>query len=167
MKGCTMAALIIHSHTMVQCTRGIHLCTTSVPILIHQYFNYSSLALGQGFSFRLVNSYLNLYTHGASSLVCRSPSKFLLLAVNRSSRFVFDCLQYAQTEREGQGLTYGFLNTWSAAHMTSQVLDTKIYSHLYLQLQRSWYLHLKHNRWRMIPLQLLQIQKRFLFHYAS
>ena len=56
-------------------------CTTSVPILIHQYFNYSSLALGQGF------------THGASSLVCRPPSRFLLLAVNRSSCFVFDCLQ--------------------------------------------------------------------------
>ena len=118
-----MAALIIHSHTMVQCTRGIHPCTTSVPILIYQYFNYSSLALGQGLSFTLVNSYLNPYTHGASSLVRRPPSRFLLLALNKSSRFVFDCLQYAKTEREGQGLTYGV--SYHVIHDTHDVTDSR------------------------------------------
>ena len=80
-------------------------CTTSVPVLIHQYFNYSSLALGQGFSFSLVNSYLNVYTHGASNR--RPPPRFWLLAVHKSSHSVFDRLQYAKSEREGQDLTYG------------------------------------------------------------
>ena len=75
------------------------------PVLIYQYFNYSSLALGQGFSFSLVNSYLNVYTHGASNH--RPPPRFWLLAVHKSSCSVFDLLQYAKTEREGQGLTYG------------------------------------------------------------
>ena len=116
-----MAALIIHSQTMVQCTRGIHPCTTSVPVLIHQYFNYSSLTLGQGFSFSLVNSYLNPYTHGTSN--GRPPPTFLLLAVNRSSRFVFDCLQYAKTEREGQGLTYGV--SYHMIRSTHDVTDSR------------------------------------------
>ena len=41
---------------------------------------------------------------------------------------VFDHFQYAKTE--GESLLN--LTTRSVAHMTSQVLDTKTYSHLYL-----------------------------------
>ena len=97
------------------------LCTTSVPVLIHQYFNYSSLALGQGFSFSLVNSYLNVYTHGASNR--RPPPRFWLLAVHKSSRSIFDRLQYAKTEREGQGLTYGV--SYHVIRGTHDVTDSR------------------------------------------
>ena len=101
-----MAAMIIHSpHHGTMYKEDP--CTTSVPVLIHQYFNYSSLALGQGFSFSLVNRYLNVYTHGASNR--RPPPRFWLLAVHKSSHSIFDHLQYAKTEREGQGLTYGVI----------------------------------------------------------
>ena len=92
---------------------------------------------------------------------------------------VFDHLQYAKTEPDG----LVNLTTWFAAQLTSQILDMETYSHLYLQLQISWrnktsssrktsptsktVPSLKQNRWRMVPLQALQIQKRLLFRYVS
>ena len=74
--------------------------------------------------------------HGSTSLyftLLHSTITIPSLVPRPSPAPVFDRLQYAKTE--GEGLVN--LTTWSAAHMTSQVLDTKTYSHLYLQLQRS------------------------------
>ena len=110
----------------------------------------------------------NSVTHSKHSLVPR-PS----LAP------VFDHLQYAKTEPEG----LVNLTMWSVAWLTSQILEMETYSHLYLELQRSWrnktssnqetsptsrtLPSLKQNHSRMVPLQALQIQERLLFCYTS
>jgi len=107
--------------------------------------------------------------------ICLCSITISLYVVPRPSPApVFDHLLYAKTEPEG----LVDLTTWFAAWLTSQILDMETYSHLYLQLQRSWRNKtnssqetsptswtlptLKQNRLRMVPLQALQIQKQLL-----
>ena len=80
------------------------------------------------------NTFQNLYSDVYYRHILYFEAIGTSLVPRPSPAPVFDCLQYAKTEPEG----LVNLTTWSLPRVTSQILDMETYSHLYLQLQRTW-----------------------------
>jgi len=77
--------------------------------------------------------HVNIKLFSAYVATSSPTTLFSSLVPRPSTPPVFDRLQYAKTEGEGLG---NFI-MWSAARLTSQILDVTAYSRLYPQLQRS------------------------------